>query len=154
LRALFLDGSSASPVYARLSDIGLAIQADGSMKVNDSKLSAALASNPDEVAKLFSSTASADTNEQGCAVRAKSLASQLIASNGAITSRTSSLRDSIARNQDQQSKLEARVALIQARLTKQYSGLDTLLSQINATNSSLTQSLTALANQSTAIAKG
>jgi len=154
LRGLFLDSSTASLVYARLSDVGLEIQSDGSMKVNDTKLSAALASNQAEVAKMFSSTASADPNEQGFAVRAKTLAGALIASDGAITTRTKSLRDNITRNQAQQDQMEKRVALVEARLTKQYGSLDTMLSQINATNSSLSQSLKALANQSEAISKG
>jgi flagellar hook-associated protein 2 len=154
LRALFTDSSSASTVYSRLSDIGLEIQTDGSMKVNDTKLSAALANNPAEVAKLFSSTTNVDTNEQGFAVRAKALAASLISSNGAITTRTQGLRDSITRNQKQQEQLQARVEMMQQRLTKQYSALDTAISQINTTNSALTQSLTALANQSAAIAKG
>jgi flagellar hook-associated protein 2 len=154
LRSLFSDSSSASLVYARLSDVGLEVQTDGSLKVNDSKLSAALAANPGEVAKLFSSTTSADPAEQGFAVRAKALAAKLVGSDGAITTQTKSLRDSITRNQSQQDQLEKRVALIQARLLKQYGSLDTVLSQINATNSSLTQSLTALRNQSEALAKG
>ena len=154
LRSLFLDGSSASLVYARLSDVGLELQTDGSMKVNDTKLSAALAANPAEVIKLFSSTAAADSNEHGFAVRAKALADQLIASDGAITTRSKSLRDSITRNQTQQQKLEARVALAQARLTKQYGALDVLMSQINATNSSLSQSLQGLASQMEAINRG
>lgn len=148
LRTLFTDNSSASLVYSRLSDVGLEMQTDGTMKVNDSKLSAALASNPNEVAKLFMSTTSADPNEQGFAVRAKALAGQFIGSGGAITTRTQSLRDSVTRNQKQQDAMEARVALTQARLTKQYGSLDTTLSKINATNSSLTQSLKALAAQS------
>lgn len=147
LRQVFLSNSSASLVYSRLSDIGLEIQSDGSMKVNDTKLSAALAANPAEVTKLFSSTASADTAQQGFAVRVKAVASQLIASDGAITTRTQSLRDNITRNQNQQKQLEDRVALIQQRLTKQYSSLDTILGQINAVNSSLTQSLKMLAAQ-------
>ena len=153
LRTLFADSSSASLVYSRLSDVGLEMQSDGSMKVNDAKLSAALAAQPDEVAKLFSSTASADSPEYGFAVRAKSLASQLIASDGAITTRTKGLRDSITRNQQDQERLEKRVALIQQRLTKQYGALDKMMSGINATNSSLSQSLKALEAQSEAIAK-
>lgn len=153
LRSVFLGNSTASLVYARLSDIGLEMQTDGSMKVNDTKLSAALASNPAEVAKLFSSTTSADPAQQGFAVRAKALADQLIASNGAITTRSKSLRDSVTRNQSQQDKLERRVALTEQRLLKQYGALDVAVSQINGVNSSLTQSLKALAAQSEAIAK-
>ena len=154
LRRIFLDNSSASLVYSRLSDIGLEIQTDGSMKVNDTRLTAALASNPGEVAKLFSSTVSADPDEQGFGVRVKALASQLIGVDGAITTRSKGLRDSITRNQAQQDQLEKRVALVQARLTRQYGALDTAISQINAVNSSLTQSLKALAAQSEAITKG
>jgi flagellar hook-associated protein 2 len=153
LRTLFLDGSSASLVYSRLSDIGMELQADGSMKVNDAKLSAALAAQPAEVAKLFTSTASADSAEHGFAVRAKALAAQLIGSDGAITARTKGLRDSIARNQHEQDRQEKRVALIQQRLSKQYGALDTMMSRINTTNSSLTQALDALRAQSEAIAK-
>jgi flagellar hook-associated protein 2 len=155
LRTLFLDNSSASAVYTRLSAIGLEVQTDGTMKVNDTKLSAALASNPGEVAGLFSAAGSStDTRTQGFAVRAKALASKLIASDGAITTHSQGLRDSIKRNQKQQDALEARVTLIQQRLTKQYAALDTMMSRTSATNSSLTQSLNGLAAQSLAITKG
>ena len=153
LRSVFLDNSSASLVFSRLSDVGLQIQGDGSMKVNDAKLTAALA-NPTELAKVFSSTLSTDAAEQGFAVRVKSLASQLVASDGAITTRSKGMRESITRNATQQQKLEARVALTEQRLLKQYATLDTVIAQISATNSSLSQSLTALASQSRAIARG
>ena len=153
LRSVFLDNSSASLVFSRLSDVGLQIQSDGSMKVNDAKLTAALV-NPTELAKVFSSTLSTDTAEQGFAVRVKGLASQLIASDGAITTRTKGMRESITRNATQQQKLEARVALTEQRLLKQYATLDTVIAQISATNSALSQSLTALASQSRAIARG
>jgi flagellar hook-associated protein 2 len=86
-------------------------------------------------------------------VRAKALAAQLIGSDGAITARTKGLRDSIARNQHEQDRQEKRVALIQQRLSKQYGALDTMMSRINTTNSSLTQALDALRAQSEAIAK-
>ena len=87
-------------------------------------------------------------------MRVKALANQLIGVDGAITTRSRGLRDSITRNQAQQDQLEKRVALVQARLTRQYGALDTAISQINAVNSSLTQSLKALAAQSEAITKG
>ncbi|MFL6665152.1 MAG: flagellar filament capping protein FliD [Rhizobacter sp.] len=152
LRNVFLDASSASASFARLSDIGLSLQTDGTLKVNDTKLAAALA-NPNEVARLFSSTTSSDPNEQGFAVRVKSLASQLIASGGAITTHTKALRDSIARNSAQQTRLEQRVAAMQERLTKQYAGLDTTIAQTKSVNSTLTQSLAMLQAQSESIAK-
>lgn len=154
LRGIMLGSSSESAIYSRLSDVGLELQSDGSMKVNDTKLSAALAAYPAEVAKIFSGTASADSNAQGFATRVKALASQLVASDGAITTRTKGLRESVTRNQTQQQKLEQRVEATKARLLKQYGALDTIMSQINATNSSLSQSLKALAAQTEAITKG
>ena len=149
LRSVFLDSSDASTVFTRLSDVGLQIQSDGSMKVNETKLNAALA-NPTELAKVFSSVASSDTAEQGFAVRVKGLANQLIASDGAITSRTKGLRESVARNATQQERLEARVAATEQRLLKQYATLDTVIAQTSAANSALSQSLAALAAQSRA----
>ena len=143
LRSIFDDSSTASLTYARLSDIGLEMQADGSLKVNDTKLNAAFA-NTGEVAKVFSSTVSADPAEQGFAVRVKAMAAQLIASDGAITTRSKGLRDSVTRNQTEQQRLEDRVALIKQRLLKQYGALDTTLSRMNGIGSSLTQSLAAL----------
>jgi len=151
LRNVFLGGSSASPMYGTLSSIGVQVQADGTLKVDDAKLSAALA-NPTEVAKLFSNS-SADPNQQGFAVRVQAMADQLIGSSGAITTRTQSLRDSITRNTSQQQELEDRVAMTQARLMKQYTALDTQLGQTSSTGSSLTQSLTALTNLAASIAK-
>jgi flagellar hook-associated protein 2 len=112
-----------------------------------------MAAHPDEVAKLFTSTVASDSSEHGFAVRAKSLTAALMSSDGAITTRTKGLRDSITRNQHDQERLEKRVALVQARLTKQYGALDTMMSRISATNSSLSQALSALQAQSEAIAK-
>lgn len=152
LRGAFLGTSSASAVYSRLSDVGLEIQSDGSMKVNDTKLSKALAEHPDEVARLFMNASPDDPAQQGFAVRIKDLASQLVDSDGAITSRTKGLRDSIQRNEKQQEALEARVALAQARLMRQYTALDTQLSQLNGIGSALSQSLGALANLNSSIA--
>ena len=78
------------------------------------------------------------------------MANQLIASDGAITSRTKGLRESVARNATQQERLEARVAATEQRLLKQYATLDTVIAQTSAANSALSQSLAALAAQSRA----
>jgi flagellar hook-associated protein 2 len=91
---------------------------------------------------------SADSPGHGFAVRAKALAAQLIASGGAITTRTKGLRDRVARNQTEQQRLEDRVALVKQRLLKQYSALDTTLSRITGAGWSLPQSLAPLASLS------
>ncbi len=152
LRSLFLGTSAASSAFKSLSDIGLAIQSNGTLALNDAKFSAAL-SNPTELAKLFSSTSVADPSQQGFGVRVKAMASQLIDTQGAIGTHTQDLRASIARNQTDQQRLTDRVALTKERLLKQYLALDTSLSQISGESSSLTQALAGLANLNTSIAK-
>ena len=150
LRSVYLSSSSASPMYSSLSAIGVQVQADGSLKVDNTKLSAALA-NPTEVAKLFSNN-SADPAQQGFAVRAQALADQMTGSNGSITTHVKALQDSIKRNANDQQTLQDRVALTQTRLMKQYTALDTLLGQTSGIASSLSQALTGLANVNTSIA--
>ena len=155
LRNLLQGASSTGGSFSRLSDIGIEAQLDGSFTVNDSKLSAALAK-PAELARLFAATPAAGAtvapSSQGYAVRAKALAAQLSGSDGLITSTAKGLRDSIARNTAAQQTLETRVAQTRARLTKQYSSLDTTISQISASNSQLTQSLASLTSLMTSIA--
>ena len=77
----------------------------------------------------------------------------MLGSDGAITTHTKGLRASIQRNADEQQTLEDRVAMTQARLQKQYSALDSLMSQITSENSSLTQSLVGLSNLSATLYK-
>lgn len=153
LRSIFLDNSTASFTFTRLSDIGLELQKDGSMTVNNAKLNAA-AEQPAEVARLFSTTNLGNNAGQGFAVRVKALTEQMTRTDGVITSRSNSLRDSIKRNSLEQQRLEDRVAANEARLLKRYNALDTQINQIKGNSSSLSQALESLANLNKSIASG
>lgn len=135
LRNLLQQSSSASAVYGRLSDLGLEMQRDGSIKVNDSRLDAALA-NPSEVALAFS------TLETGFGSRFKALADGVVGSEGLLTSRTSGLRESIRRNEKDQQRLEDRVARVQERITRQYSALDASLNKLSGLGNYVDQQIT------------
>ena len=157
LRGAVQQASRASGAFASLSSIGLETQAGGTLRINESKLSAALAK-PAELAKLFGAGLNAGAGvqaaDQGYATRLRSLAAQAVASGGVVPTRTQALRDSIQRNAVDQQRYEARVAATKARLTKQYTELDTTVSRIGNTGSGLTQSLTGLANLTAGIASG
>ena len=142
LRSMIGATGSASTAFTRLSDVGLEIQADGSLKLNESKFSTALGKLP-ELSKALSFNDTANPNAAGFAVRIKSLTEQMTQSEGPVTTRTQGLRDSISRNDKQTAKLEERVAQVQARLLRQYSALDTSLSKLNGLNSYITQQVTA-----------
>ncbi len=135
LRSTLQQTSTASTVFTRLSDLGLELQRDGSIKVNDSKLDAALA-DPAEMARAFS------TLQTGFGQRFKALSDSVLGTEGLLTTRTNGLRDSISRNDKDQKRLEDRVARVQERLTRQYSALDNNLNQINGLGSFVQQQIT------------
>ncbi len=135
LRSLLQQSSPASAVHDQLSDLGLELQRDGSIKVNDSKLDAALAK-PAEVALAFS------TLQTGFGQRFKALSDSVLGSDGLLTTRSSGLRDLIARNDKDRQRLEDRVARVQARLTAQYSALDASMNKLNALDTYVQQQIT------------
>lgn len=135
MRSLAQQDSSAAPAFTRLSDLGLEMQRDGSLKVNDTKLTAALA-NPAALAQAFSTAGS------GFGHRFKALADGAVGTDGTLTSRASGLKDSIKRNEKDQQRYEDRIARTQARLMRQYSALDASLNKMNGLNTYITQQIT------------
>ena len=76
--------------------------------------------------------------------RFQALASQIVGADGLITSRQEGLRATIKRNDDKIERLEDRVALVEARLRKQYTALDNNMGNLNALQSYVTQQLSLL----------
>ena len=117
LRAMMsASNSGASSTYAHLSDVGIELQPDGSLKVNDSKLGAAMNSNMPELAKAFTAKDTLHASNSGFAVRLQALTQTLNNSDGLVATRSQGLRASIERNGKQATALEERVAAFQERL--------------------------------------
>ena len=125
-------------MFSRLSDIGIAVQKDGTLSIaNQNKLTSALA-HPDELSKLF--TTYGTTNENtGIAQRFASLADKANATDGSLFSRTAGLKGELSRNQQQQDDMQTHLDATQARLTAQYQALDTTMSKMNALSSYVSQ---------------
>lgn len=141
LRQALQTVSTASSTFNRLSALGLQMQRDGSLKVDGTALSNALTGNLDEVAQAFGRD---DAGGRGYAVVLGGLAKQLIATDGAVTTRSQGLRDSIRRNEKEQDRLEERVAATRERLLRQYGSLDTKMSQLSSLSDYVTQQMTML----------
>ena len=135
LRATLQQTSTASAKLDRLGDLGLELQRDGTIKLNSSKLDAALA-DPAELSRAFT------TLQSGFGQRFKALADSVLGTDGLLTTRNNGLRDSIARNDKDQKRLEDRVARVQERLTRQYSALDNSLNSINGLGNFVQQQIT------------
>ncbi len=145
MRAVLNMTSGASANFPRLSNIGLQVQRDGTLKVDQAKLSSALNNLP-ELKKAFSNSDSAVPANDGFGRRFAALASQLLGTDGSITTHTEGLRRLITKNSDDQTKLNDRVERFQARLVQQYTALDTNMSKLNALSSYVTQQINALNN--------
>jgi flagellar hook-associated protein 2 len=142
LRSMIGATGTASKAFTRLSDAGLELQSDGSLKLNESKFTSSL-SKLTELGKAFTATDTANPSAAGFAVRIKALTEQMTRSQGPVTTRTQGLRDSISRNDKQTARLEERVTQVQTRLLRQYSALDTSLTKLNGLNSYITQQVKA-----------
>ena len=140
LRGIINTTSTTSSMYARLSDIGISIQADGSLATNTTKLTAAMA-NPDELAKLFSTQGTTNENT-GIAVRFSNLADAAMLPDGSLASRTSGLQGELSRNGKQQQDMQTHLDATQARLTAQYQALDTTMASMTALGSYVSQQVT------------
>lgn len=149
MRAILSQTSGASSVYGQLSQVGISIDANGALSVSGSKLDAALSANLGEVKKLFSNLDSTNTANNGFAQRFTDLASEVTSFEGTLSTRTSGLQKRLSDNTKRQAELEDRVALFQARLTKQYNSLDTTMSNLNGLSTYVSQQIAAMNKSNT-----
>lgn len=111
-----------------LNAIGLELQRDGSLVVQESKMSAALAA-PERLQAFFAATG-AVPEEKGLAHRLVEGIGQLLDPQGTVPNATASLEARRRSTEAQQERLEARLTEIQKRLMRQYTALDANLSRI------------------------
>lgn len=119
-----------------LSDIGIALQKDGTLKLDATKLNKALTTNASAVSELVANVGSGFKTGLG----------NLIDSTGAITSATESANRLVKELKNRQQAMQLRLDNIQARYVKQFSSLDTLIAGMNQTSASLTSLLSNLTN--------
>jgi flagellar hook-associated protein 2 len=123
--------------YAYLSQLGIKTGSDGTLSVDSAKLAEALAKDSAGVAKLFG-------GDNGFATRLDATIEGLIADNGRIDAQTDGLNARLKDIGHQRDALELRMTQVQARLLKQFTALDSLLTRMRTTSDFLTQQLSAL----------
>ena len=130
VRGAALEPSGATSAFGRLSDVGIALQTDGSLRVDQTKLNRALGQ-LDDVAQLFTRDEEG-TAQDGVAVRIGSLVKALTGTEGAIESKQTSLREVLRRNQQDQARMEDRIADVEKRLKARYTALDSQMGSLNS----------------------
>jgi flagellar hook-associated protein 2 len=125
-----------------LSDIGIAFQRDGTLKLEKpAKLDAAMASNFEGVSALFSSTS-------GVATRLTKVTEDMLGSKGIFKTRTDGLNDTIRSLGKSEERMELQMAQTEKRYRAQFTSLDTMMVNMQSMSSYMTQQLAALAAQS------
>ena len=133
-------GLEDSPVRM-LADIGISTNPDtGKLDFDQTKFKDQLKAAPDDVAALFAKTDTAD----GIAERLVTSVSNYLANDGALASRTEGLNRTLENIQEQRERLDLRIESYEARLIRQFSAADSLISQIQSTGDYVTQQLAAL----------
>ena len=124
--------TAASGTYSFLSQVGISLQKDGSLKVDSTMLETALSTNYSAVSDLFASAS-------GFATRLNSWGRTTTQVGGTISLRQLDLAKSVSTMNDQISKLEVRMAALKKQYTTTYSNLNMFLAQSNSTTAYLTQ---------------
>lgn len=143
LRGLVGQTSGASANLARLSDVGLQLQRDGTLKVDGAKLDSALG-NLAELKKAFANNDTLDAGNNGFARRFATLATQVLGVDGSLTTRSEGLKKLISDNSAKQERLEDRVERYRERLVAQFTAMDANVSRLQALQSYVSQQLAAL----------
>ncbi len=137
LRTILGSTVATNDTFTYLSEIGITTETDGTLKLDSAKLSEALATDRSAVAALFS-------GEDGYATRLSDMLEGYVGTDGQIEAKTDGLSDRLDDIKDQQEALDRRMAAVEARYLKQFTALDTLISQMQSTSSYLSQQLASL----------
>lgn len=146
LRSVLNQASTADTLYKTLSDVGISMQADGTLKVDSGKLTDALKHRSD-LKKLMMGDGDT-TAAQGFITRFRNLGDQMLNIDGVLPTRTSSLQSMLKNNGKDQDALQKRLDQTQARLLAQYQALDASMAQLTSTANYLSGQLAALAKSS------
>jgi len=120
-----------------LAQLGITTQKDGTLKIDDTKLTAALDSNFEQVSEYLA-------GDNGLMGRLEANVNNYLKSDGVLDQRTKALQSTLSNIDDQREALDMRIAKVQDRLVAQYTAMDQLVSRLQKTSESLANQLASL----------
>ena len=124
--------------FKKLSDLGISVQQDGSLKLDSTTLTTALNTSTKDVITTLNAYGRTFSEE----------ISNKISSGGVFGQRVDNLNLSVKGMQTNIEKLEARLALTEKRYRAQFSALDQFVSSMQSTSTYLAQQLSSLQSSS------
>ena len=136
VRQIFSDRFSITGSnFQYLFDVGLTFDRDGILSLDSDKFDQAIDDDFNGVVQLFSDP------DAGFAQAIDAVVSSYVDTGGLIQARTDGLSESRSQIDDDIERIEDRIVLTEQRLRRQYAALDSLVGQLNATSTFLTQQL-------------
>ncbi|MEF7613459.1 flagellar filament capping protein FliD [Aquincola sp. MAHUQ-54] len=142
LRGILGAASPASSAFPTLSAVGIEIQRDGTLTVDDTKFNKAVEGNLAEVRKLFTATDLKDNSRSGIGTQLRKFSDSVLSVQGMLSTRTESLNDGLDRNLDEQDRFNAKLENAEKLLRAQYTALDTRMASLNSLSAYITQQIT------------
>lgn len=125
---------TASAELDTLNEIGVRLDENGKLDVDSEALTKVLEEDFQAIERLF-------IGDEGYAARLTSVIDIYVETDGILEARTDGLERSIETLDDQKERLQNRLVSLEARLLRQFNGLDSLLANLNSTSSFLSAQL-------------
>lgn len=126
--------------FNMLSDVGISLQLDGTLEIDDDKLDSIIANQPDQLASFFAG----NDSEGGMAGQMNAAIEQLIGSSGRLNSAVSASEGRMDSLNDRYATTEGRIDQTIERYRTQFAAMDSMVAQMNQTSSYLSQQLSTL----------
>ena len=126
-------------VYTTLASLGITSSIKGTLSVDQTKYDAALAAAPTALSQVFASP-------QGLATRIDGFLKSKLATEGEIAVRDAGITSRRKDLTRQREALDARMVVVQARYSKQFNALDSLLANMQSQSTYLAQQLSPRSN--------
>ncbi|WP_447957134.1 flagellar filament capping protein FliD [Vreelandella sp. EE7] len=123
--------------FSVLSDIGISLQTDGKLKIDDDKLDSVIATEPDQLAGFFAG----NSEEAGMAGQINASLERLVGDGGRLDTAESNSESRIGTLEDRFARTEERIDQTIARFRTQFQAMDSMVAQMNQTSSYLSEQL-------------
>jgi len=135
-----LTGGVEGGELSTLSQLGISLQRDGTLEVDDDKLSDLVANNPQALSDFF---AGAD-DAGGLAGKLGASVEQMLGNNGVLKGAITGAENRVKSLDTRYERMEKSIEGTISRYRSQFSQLDVMIAQMNSTSSYLTQQFDAL----------
>jgi flagellar hook-associated protein 2 len=143
MRTIAGGSTNLGGAFSRLADLGLDPQKDGTLKVDDTKLSAAVG-NVANLKAFFMGVDKTNSSNSGLGQQLLSFTTTTLSFDGQLASGQSGLQTRISQNNTQATELQSHIDLFSQRLRDRYNALDTQMSGLNSLSSYVSQQMSIL----------